>query len=143
MNILVDSNILVSEAVFLDLESLIVTIESCENIQIVLNVVAQNINLIHKIVKVCKQTVISAHHTISIDIQEIKLSDDRDLFFEPDCKLVRTYVTVMNCHITAVQLMNDTANDVVILRNTNLGSIIEYEADGCFHMNFASMPVTL
>ena len=122
---------------------LITIIESCKNIQIVLNIVAQNINLVYKIVKVCKQTVILTHHTVSIDIQKIRLSDDRDLLYELNCKLVRTYVTVMNCHITAVQLMNDTVNNMVILRNIKLESIIEYKIDDCFHTDLVSMSVTL
>ena len=55
------------------------------------------------------------------------------MLFEPIVKQkVSVFAHIVNHSMEAIYVQNDSDSDVILPRNTRIGNIIEYEADGCF-----------
>lgn len=72
---------------------------------------------------------------MAIPIQEHDLPDNRDLLFELTSHAdgIVVYPHIVDCHVAAVQARNDSNSLVTLRKGTSLGTVVEYEVDGCFH----------
>ena len=55
------------------------------------------------------------------------------MLFEPSIKQkVLVFAHIVNHSMEAIYMQNDSDSNVVLLQNTRIGNVVEYEADGCF-----------
>ena len=73
----------------------------------------------------------------------MELPQDKDLLFEPDClDQFSVFVYLVDYIIETVYIQNNTDSPVFISRNTRVGNVIKYEADGCFAINYDNRNLT-
>ena len=131
-NMLIGNDILVSEQIDVLLSQRKAVIGSCKNVQLDLNVTTLP-NQTNRLLLSGDQTTIPAYGSTIIQIKPLHgLPTDRDLLFEPECKLADAYTSIVDHTLTSIEVRNDSDKAVVIPRHTPLGRVVEYEADGCF-----------
>ena len=137
VNLLVGMDILAPEGILIDLENRLATIRSCESIQLPLTIESRSSKVDRTIFSEYEQTV-QPHTRALLTIlgakgSALELPQDRDLLFEPDClDQLSVFAHLVDHTMEAVYVQNDTDSPVLIPRNTRVGNVVEYEADGCF-----------
>lgn len=66
-----------------------------------------------------------------VPILDMNLPDNRDLFFEPTYNRAAVYAHVVDHHVSEILVRNK----LVIPRKSKMGNIVEYEAEGCYHIS--------
>ena len=134
-NILIGTDILVPERIDVLLSQRKAIIGSCENVELDINVTTLP-NQTNRLLMLNSQTTIPAYGSTIVQIRPLHgLPTDRDLLFEPDCRLADAYTSIVDHQLSSIELRNSSDKAVVIPRHTRLGRIVEYEADGCFLAN--------
>ena len=134
-NILIGTDILVLERIDVLLSQRKAIIGSCENVELDINVTTLP-NQTNRLLMSNSQTTIPAYGSTIVQIRPLHgLPTDRDLLFEPDCRLADAYTSIVDHQLSSIELRNSSDKAVVIPRHTHLGRIVEYEADGCFLAN--------
>ena len=134
VNILIKTDILISEKINVLLSQWKVIIESCQNVQLNLNVITL-LNQINQLLLLNDKITISVYDSIIVQIKPLNdLSTNRDLLFELKCKLadVYAYTSIVNYTLTSIEVCNDFSKAVIISHYTSLNWIVKYEADSCF-----------
>lgn len=140
MNMLINIDILVSKRMILNMSHKILFIESCEKIEIEINVkVRKNVN-IRRIVRVKDRTVISLNALIQLSVlmrQLNQLSCNRDLIFE-SCythnldQSDNLYAHVVDASLCFVQIRNATNRLITIQRHARLEKVVKFSEESCF-----------
>ncbi|SLM41024.1 probable transposable element [Lasallia pustulata] len=136
-NLLMGIDIISPEGIDIYPSREVATVKSCGNIELALLIRTHSAN-IQRTVFTQKETCIPAHTRKALPIQGAKggslnLPQDRDMLFEPSIKQkVSVFAHIVNHSMEAIYVQNDSDSDVVLPRNTRIGNIVEYEADGCF-----------
>ena len=149
-NLLLGIDILAPEGIVMDLSAKIAVVKSCDSVVIPLSVETRSPR-IQKTIFSEKRMIIPAHSRKSLPVRgpkgrSLDLPQDRDLLFEPGPKQkVSVFAHIVDHTMSAIYVQNDTDSDVTIPRNTRLGDVVEYEADGCFlatpeDINLAAKP---
>ena len=136
-HILIETDILISEWINVLLSQRKAVIESCENIELDLNVITL-FNQISWSLLSSEWTTISVYDSIIVQIKPLpELFMNQDLLFEPDCKLADTYayMSVVNHTLISIEVWNDSDRAVIISHHTPLSWIVEYKVNGCFLAN--------
>lgn len=131
---LVEIDILASEAVSMNLHRQVAVISSCDNVEVPLTVTTCFTNQINQLVYIKQCMIISSksHNKVAISITE--LSHDQDLFFESDCwhREAIVYAYIVNHTLSEVHVWNNTDKPLIISRQTRMRRLVEYKADGCY-----------
>ena len=130
-NMLVSTDILVPEKIDVLLSQQKAVIGSCQSMEIPVHVITLSDHT-NQTIQSNDETVIPAYGYTTVPIETLDLPTDWDLLFESDCNSAEAYTFIVNHILNRIQLCNDTNKAVVIPRHTQLGCIVEYEADGCF-----------
>ena len=131
---LIGVDIIGSERIIIDVPRRIVIVGSCRNVKIPITVAPRAERRIKQQIKANNDVVVPPHAHLMIPIQQPELPPDRDLLFEPleHVKGVAVYTHIVDCNMTAVQARNDTNTSVVLRKDTLLGTVVEYEVEGCY-----------
>ena len=139
VNILIETDILISEKIDILLSQWKVIIESCQNIQNVTTL----LNQINQLLLLNDKITISVYNFTIIQIKPLNdLSTDRDLLFELKCKLADTYAytSIVDHTLTSIKVCNNFSKAVIISHHTPLDWIVKYEADSCFLVSLNLLP---
>ena len=137
-NILLDNDILGPKDIVLHVEKGKLTIDSCGDFSAPLSVVAKDDVRVKRTIRAQANVIISAHScfAIPIKLRESKLSD-RDMLFNSDHierldKEDEVFVHLVDSNFFFVQARNTIDQSIVITRSERLGTLNEYEKDGCY-----------
>ena len=137
-NILLGNDILGPEDIVPHVGKGKVTIGSCGNFSAPLTVVARDGERVKRTVRAQANAVIPAHScsAIPIKIRGRKLPD-RDLMFNPGHierlgKEGGVFAHIVDANFSIVQVRNTTDEPVTIKRSERLGTLAEYEEEGCY-----------
>ena len=134
VNILVRTDILVSEQINVLLSQRKAVIRSCRNIELDLNVTTLS-NQTNRLLLLNDQITVSVYDSIIVQIKPLQdLLTDQDLLFESECKLadVYVYISIVDHTLTSIEVCNNFSKAVIISHHTPLSRIVEYKADSCF-----------
>ena len=134
VNILVRTDILVSEQIDILLSQRKAVIRSCRNIELDLNVTTL-LNQTNRLLLLNDQITVSVYDSIIVQIKPLQdLLTDQDLLFESECKLadVYVYISIVDHTLTSIEVCNNFSKAVIISHHTPLSRIVEYKADSCF-----------
>ena len=129
---------LAPEGISMDLANQAAMIGSCGGIRVQLSIETRSAGAVRRAVFSQARTVIPPHTRQALPVHGAKrksldLPKDRDMLFEPGCKQeVSVFAHIVDHTMNAVFVQNDSEKDVVIPRNTRIGDVVEYEADGCY-----------
>lgn len=138
---LVGSDIITPEAIIIDMSKKIAIIGSCKGIPVALSVTTRSNQRLYRPILAQKETVISPRSVVAVPITHHNdLPADRDFLFEPQYngvtrRLQQTgaiYAHIVDCNMSHVQVHNASNNAFMIPASTKLGTLIEYDADGCY-----------
>ena len=140
--ILMSNDILESKQISIDVNKQIVTIESCKNIKVQLNVTNAD-SQIKRVVRVSETIKISVKSATTISF---KLRDQNSLSTERDFMFISSRIERLNqdedvlshiidAHIEMIQVHNINSKDVYILKNTRLELVQKYEEEECYLAN--------
>ena len=103
-NVLIETDILISEQIDVLLSQWKAVIESCQNVQLDLNITIL-LNQINWLLLLNNQTTISVYNSIIIQIKPlIELSINWDLLFESEYKLADAYTSIVNHTLTSIEV---------------------------------------
>ena len=143
---LIGIDIIGSERIVLDIPQQIAIVGSCKCAKIPITVVPRAAQRVTRPIKALKNVTIPPHSHLSIPIQQQDLPEDRDLLFEPidHTDGIAVYAHIVDCNMAAIQARNDSESPITLRKDTLLGIVGEYEADGCFraHPDMALLAAT-
>lgn len=136
---LIGSDILTPERMVIDFATQSIKIGSCRDMAVPMDSRARS-EPVRRAVKSSARLTLAPRTTQQVPVLYAcldKLPEDRDFLFEPQCSLQLgqaggVYAHVVDASFQAVQVRNDTDLPVVIPRKTRLGTLGEYDQDGCF-----------
>ena len=131
---LIETNILRSEGIILNVSNKLTKIGSCESMKIALKI-HQRDPFVRRTITSSFAEAIPPEERTKIKIAMTKaLLKDRDFIFEPSANVdVSLYAHLVDAYTTEILVQNDSAYPVDIPRNTRLGSVREIEYENCFH----------
>ena len=135
--LLIGADILTPERMVIDFATQNIRIGSCRDLVVPMDSRARS-EPVKRTVKSASRVVLPPRSTQQITVAYAgELPDDRELLFEPHCSLQLgqsggVYAHVVDASFRAVHVRNDTDNHVVISRKERLGTLGEYDQDGCF-----------
>ena len=140
--ILLSNDILDSKQINIDVEKQIVTIESCKNVKVQLNVTNTN-SSIKRVIRVSEFIKISIKSATTISF---KLRDKNSLSIERDFMFTSARIDrldqnedvlshIIDAHIEIIQMHNIHSKNVYIFKNTRLDLVQEYEKERCYLAN--------
>ena len=104
VNILIEIDILVSEQIDILLSQRKVIVESCQNVQLNLNVTTL-LNQINWLLLLNNQIMISVYDSIIVQIKSLQeLLTDCDLLFKSECKLADIYMSIIDHIFTSIEV---------------------------------------
>ena len=142
--VLIGIDVLGPEGIILDMGRRIATIYSCDAIQAALTIIPRTNQRLRRAIISQQATVIPPRTIAKIPIRRPEnLPQDRDLLFQPSYnsttkKLQKTgaiYAHIVDCNMTHIQIQNYSNNSINIPMNTRLGTLMEYDADGCYQVD--------
>lgn len=134
---LIGSDILTPERMVIDFATQTITIGSCRSMAVPMDSRARS-EPTKRVIKSSSRVVLPPRSTQTIQVAFAgELPSDRDLLFEPQCSLQLgqaggIYAHVVDSSFQTVHVRNDTNKHVIIPRRERLGTIGEYDQDGCF-----------
>ena len=130
---LISINILGRESFTINTRNRRATIGSCNNIVIPLKVAPQAQMQFTQQILANKDTTIPAKTLRQIFVQS-KLLEGSDLLLKPSYAKpdVTVFAQIVNCRMTKILMQNNTDNVLTISGKTQLGQVIEYEANACY-----------
>ena len=137
-NMLVGVDILAPEGIVIDPKRKTATIHSCDSIELELSIESRAVDRLRRAIFTSKRTVIPPHSRQVLPIQgskkaKLNLPAGRDFLFEPGpSKALSVFTHIVDHTMDSVFVQNDSDANVVIPQNARIGSVVEYEADGCF-----------
>ena len=140
--IFMSNDILESKQINIDVNKQVVTIESCKNIKVQLNVTNANsqIKRVARVNEIIKISIKSAT-TISFKLRDQNsLSTERDFMFTSS-RIERlnqnedVFFHIIDAHIEMIQMHNINSKDVYIFKNTRLELVQKYEEKKCYLTN--------
>lgn len=131
---LIGMDIIGSEKIILDIPQRSAIIGSCKNARIPINVILRSTQQITQSIKSSNNITIPPHTYMMIPIQQHELPNNRDLLFEPLSASdgLAIYAHIVDCHMAVVQARNDSGSPITLRQDTLLGTVVEYEVDGCY-----------
>ena len=145
--VLLKMNILDAKQVSFNMKDKTMIIFTCKDFIVFIRIAPKPNARIRRVVHSKNQTVISvkAVAQMSTYLKGKRLSDDRDYLFEPDQKQLAAalgeagdfYAHICGGNLACVQIKNDRDIVVKILRRARLGTLTEYEKEGCYQINEA------
>ena len=150
-NVLIGIDILGSEGIDVLLMEKTATIRSCCGIQIPISVELKRMNQVNWGVFSKELMMIPPATKAIVPVQGPKrkpfqqlLPVDQDFLFEPDMTATNAsvYTHVVDHEMLGIQVFNDTATNITIPKGTQMGTIVEYKADGCFLVDAANAPLS-
>ena len=150
-NMLIEIDILGPVGAVIDLVNNTMSISTYDGIEIPITTEIKSQNQVVRAIYTAQRVVIPPKTKTIIAIQgsqrkgsrkstftenTLTLPKDRDLLFEPgkEC-LVSIYAHIIDHTLSSVQVYNDFNEPLVVSKRTRLGSVVEYEADGCFNVS--------
>ena len=132
-SILIEADILTPERMIINFVTQNLSIDSCRDITVSMNSRARS-EPVKRTMKSLSKTILPPRTTISMSITYAggKLSENRDLLFEPQCALSldladEVYAHMVDVSFHAVQIRNDIDQAIVIPRKARLEVLDEYE----------------
>ena len=147
-NLLMGIDIISPEQIHINTSREVAMVRLCDNIELALSIQTRSAN-VQRTVFSQKGTRIPAHTRKALPIHGAKgtslsLPQDCDLLFEPSVKQkVSVFAHIVNHCMEAIYVQNDSDSDVVLPRNTRIGNVVEYEADGCFLASVSDSEIAL
>ena len=131
---LIETNILKSEDIILNVSNKLTKIDSCESMKIALKI-HQRDSFVRRIIISSFVEIISSKERTKIKIAMTKaLLKDRNFIFESAANVdVSLYVHLIDAYIIEILVQNDFAYPVNISRNTRLDFVRKIEYENCFH----------
>lgn len=145
---LIGIDIMKPEGIILDTNKDLVTIGSCDSLQVPLSMVAKGPRTDAVVVSKA-QYAVPAHSFMTVPIaMDASLPTDRDLVFEPEqLDALTLSAHVVDHNMSCIIVHNETNLPVTLPRRARLGKVLEYEAEGCFpvqidpkHASMANKP---
>lgn len=139
-NILMGTDILTPEEMILDFGTQTLKIGSCGLTAGISTIRRDDPGVKNKVYS-REKIIIEPGSTIDISIKSKTLPKDRDFLFEPNLKNVDlgphggVYAHLVDSSLSFVRIKNNAPKKVIIPRHANLGTVIEYDQDGCFLAN--------
>ena len=136
-NLLMGIDILAPEGIDVQLSRQTATIASCADVEIPISIQTRS-SKVRKTVFTKTQMVIPPRTRKALPIQgpkgkPMELPADRDLMFEPGIRQkVSVFAHIVDHTISEVFVQNDSDVAITLPKNTRIGEVTEYEADGCF-----------
>ena len=137
-NMLIEADILTSKRIIINFITQFIKIDSYRDIVVSMNSRIR-FESIKRTIKSLNKIILSPRITMlmSITYADDKLSEDRDLLFEPQCALSldlagEVYIHMIDISFHAVQIRNDIDQTIVISRKARLKVLDEYEQNKCF-----------
>ena len=130
---LIEINIIKSKTIILDTAKNITIIESY-NIQISMSIIVKDSRTNTVIVSKAR-FVISIHFFLTVSIDSIDLSSERDLIFESkQINTLTLFVSIVDNSLSSqdVIVRNDTNLSVTLVRHVRLNKVLKYETKECF-----------
>ena len=134
---LIGADIVTPERMNIDFATQSITIGSCRGITVPMDSRARS-EPVKRAVKSASRTILPPRATTQVPVAYAgSLPQDRDLLFEPQCSLPLghaggVYAHIVDASFRTVHVRNDTDKPVVVPRKARLGTLGEYEQDGCF-----------
>ena len=134
---LMGADIVTPESMVLDFAEQRITIGSCQNLIVPMSTRIRSAP-VKRVIKNKAQLTIPAKSTTSMPVVfNGSLPDDRDLLFEPDCQIDLgqaggVFAHIVDASLGSVHVRNDTDVDVVVPRKARLGTVEEFNYDGCY-----------
>ena len=134
------------ERILLNIPQQTAIVGSCKNARIPITVTLRAEQRVTRSIKANHNVTIPPHTHMMIPIQQHELPDDRDLLFEPvdTSDGLAIHAHVVDCYMATVQARNDSELPVTLQKDTLLGTVVEYEVDGCLraHPDIALLAAT-
>ena len=132
--LLIGMDIIGPERIILDIPQRVAIIRSCKDTRVPITVSPRTSQRVKQPIKTSSDNTIPPHSHMIIPVQRPDLPNDRDLLFEPfdHSNGIAVYAHIVNCHLSAVQVRNDSESPITIRKDSPLGIVGEYEVDGCF-----------
>ena len=141
-NVLIETDILISEKIDILLSQWKAIVESCQNVQLDLNVTTL-LNQTNWLLLLNNQTMIPVYDSIIVQIKSLQgLLTDCNLLFESECKLADIYTSIIDYTVISIEVQNASDKDMIISHHTPLGWIVKYKADSCFLVSSDLLPHT-
>lgn len=138
---LIGIDIMKPEGIILDINKDLVTIGSCESLQVPISTVAKGPRTDATVLNKARHTV-PAHSFMTVPIEPVELPQDRDLIFEPDqLDALTLSAHIVDHNLTRVMVHNDTDLPITLPRHLRLDKVLEYEAEGCFQIDPRNAPM--
>lgn len=143
-NMLIGTDVLTPHKFSLDCAAQIAIIGSCQNIKIAARSVAKPYSQVRRVVKAKSAITLEPNSITNVPVSyHGTLPDDRDFLFEPELPINLGYQGGVFAHVvdtamTFVQAKNATSAPVVLPRHVRLGTVVEYEANGCYQVSYKS-----
>lgn len=134
-NMLIENDILDLENICIDDVNDKVTISSCNNMIIFIEIRILSKKMIIKIMHVRNFVTISSRFVITILIHNVNLLSNRDFLFESFEANISLYAHIVNSFIISILTKNDSNHSVKISRNTRLEMITKIHYSNVFHVN--------
>lgn len=120
------------EGIILDINKDLVSIGSCQSLQVSMSMIAKGPRTDVVVVSKARFAVL-AHSFLTVAVEHVDLSIDRDLVFELeqlDALTLSAYI--VDHSLSRIVVRNDTDLPITLARHARLGKVLEYEAEGCF-----------
>ena len=130
---LIETDIMKSEAIILDIVKDVIIIESC-NIQISMSMIVKDSRTDAVIISKARYAI-SAHFFLIVSIESVDLPSGRDLIFEPEqMNTLILFVSVVDNSLSSqdVIVRNDTNLLVILVRYTRLDKVLKYKTEEYF-----------
>ena len=151
-NALIGIDILGSKGINILLIEKVATIYNCCNIRIPIAIKLKGTRQIEKGVFSSKlimipsstRAIVEIHRRKQKPLQEL-LPVDQDFLFEPNTSAINAlvYAYVVDHEVTGIQVNNNIIINITISKDIQIGTIIEYEANGCFLINPENAPLAV
>ena len=138
---LIGIDIIKPEGIILNANKDLVTIGSCDSLQVPMSTVAKGPHTDATVLNKARYSV-PTHSFMTVPIKPVDLPQDRDLIFEPDqLDSLTLSAHIVNHNLTRVVVHNDTDLPITLPRHLRLGKVLEYEAEGCFQIDMKHAPL--
>ena len=141
-NMLIGNDIITPEGMCLDFSKQQLLIGSCQNIRVPFSTVARQDPHVKRTIRARAGTVLAPNSVTRVPVTyHGQIPDDRDFLFEPQLANVNlgdaggVFAHVVDSNFSFVQVHNTSTLPVTLPRRVRLGSVVEYNQDGCYHVD--------
>ena len=145
VKLLIDVDITTLKSIVTDLLCWVTIINSCDKIEIDLNLSFCSAQRI-KLSVVCLSDVsilLFSTKTIAVWVQSDAIPSDHNFLFESDYSVegISMFTHIVNYLMTEILVQNDISKHIVIQWNDCLRSIVKYDKEGCFLTDVINLPL--